>query len=213
MQDVFVGLIALAIGATFCFRGAVAMRLMIMLWGSFTGFLLGAGVIAGVDDVGFLRTMLGWIVGVIVGGVFGIMAYLFYEVSVMLAMGSIGFAIGTSVMVALGVSWTWVVIFIGLAFGVTLAVVSMAGNLPSVILLVLSAFGGSSVIVAGAMLLTGAVNSSEFTHASVTQRLNDDWWWYALYLGLAVAGLLVQLKDAERVMASMRESWESSPSK
>jgi len=38
---------------------------------------------------------------------FGLIAYLYYEVAVVLAMAAIGFALGTGLMVALGVRWSW----------------------------------------------------------------------------------------------------------
>ena len=39
MQDIIVGVLAIAIGALFCFRGWIAMRIVIPIWGAFAGFL------------------------------------------------------------------------------------------------------------------------------------------------------------------------------
>ena len=61
MDDVLVGVLAIAVGALFCFRGYLAMRLIIPIWGAFAGFLLGAGLIANTGSDGFLRSTLGWI--------------------------------------------------------------------------------------------------------------------------------------------------------
>ena len=121
MDDVVVGLLAALTGAVFCFRGYLAMRVVIPLWGAFAGFLLGAGIVAG--DGGFLSTALGWIVGLAVAVVFGMVAYLYYEVSVLIGMTAIGFVLGTSVMVALGVTWSWVIVLSGVVLAVVLAFV------------------------------------------------------------------------------------------
>ena len=82
MNDVLVGLAAIAVGALFCWRGYVAMRLIIPIWGAFAGFMLGAGIVAGVEDAGFLRTTASWVVGLLFAVVFGALAYLYFEVSI-----------------------------------------------------------------------------------------------------------------------------------
>ena len=47
MADVLVAILAIAIGAAFCFRGYLAMRIVIPIWGFFAGFAFGAGLFAG----------------------------------------------------------------------------------------------------------------------------------------------------------------------
>jgi len=64
MDDIIVGIVAVLTGAVFCFRGYLAMRIIIPIWGAFAGFMLGAGIVAG--DSGFLATALGWFVGIAV---------------------------------------------------------------------------------------------------------------------------------------------------
>jgi hypothetical protein len=209
MEDVIYGLLAVGAGALFCFFGYLAFRLIIPIWGALAGFSLGAGVVAAWTDEGFLATGLSWAVGIGVGLLFAILAYLFYEVAVVIAMGSIGFALGTSLMAALGVSWTWVVVFVGVAVGILLAVAAIVADLPMVLLVVLSALGGASAITAGVMVLAGTIGTDEFTDDAVTSHANDDWWWYVLYLALAVAGVLFQARAIGRLRGTMRQSWEA----
>lgn len=207
MDDIVVGIIAVLTGAVFCFRGYLAMRVVIPLWGAFAGFLLGAGIVAG--DGGFLSTALGWIVGLAVAVVFGMVAYLYYEVSVLIGMMAIGFVLGTSVMVALGVTWSWVIVLSGVVLAVVLAFVAIAGDLPMVLLTVLTALAGASTIVSGTMLLFGVVDLDDFDSAATTEALADDWWWYAIFIALAVAGMIIQYSDVERRRQSLREAWAS----
>jgi hypothetical protein len=210
MEDVLVGLLAVAVGALFCFRGYLALRVIIPLWGSFAGFLLGAGLIANTGDDGFLRTGLAWAVGLGFAVVFGAFAYLYFEVSVVLAMASIGFALGTSLMVALGVSWSWLIVLVGVALGALLAVIAVTGDLPGVVLTVLSALAGASTIVAGALLLSGVLETSDLTSPATTELLDDSWWWYVLYLVLAVAGIGAQMRATARGRGPLRASWVES---
>jgi hypothetical protein len=57
------------------------------------------------------------------------------------------------------------------------------------------------------MLLVGAIDTDDFNPDAVTGEADNDWWWYALYGALAVLGVLVQARSAERLRESMRQSW------
>ena len=210
MEDVVVGVLAVAIGALFCFRGWLAMRLVIPLWGAFAGFVFGAGLVDAGSDEGFLRTLLGWIVGIAFALVFAALAYLIYEISITIAMGAIGFALGTGLMTALGISWSWLIVLVGVAIAIALALIAIFADLPAVVLVILSAMGGAVTIVAGLMLLFGAVDTADFGSSAVTERLDDDWWWYALYVVLAIAGVVGQVVWAGRIDGTMRDAWAGS---
>lgn len=208
MNDFLVGAIALIMGAVFCFRGYLAMRVVIPLWGAFAGFMLGAGIVAG--DAGFLATALGWMVGLGVAVLFGLIAYLYYEVSVIIGMLAIGFVLGTSVMVALGVTWSWLIIAGGVVLALALAFVGIVGDLPMILLTVLTALAGASTIVAGLMLLFNAVDVGEFSSGMTTEVLDTAWWWYAAWGVLAGTGMIVQYRDTERRQDSLRAAWRGS---
>jgi hypothetical protein len=205
MNDIVVGIIAVLTGAVFCFRGYLAMRLVIPVWGAFAGFMLGAGLVSG--DAGFLGNALGWLVGLGLAIVFGAIAYLYYEVSVMIGMMAIGFVLGTSLMVAFGVTWSWLIVLSGVVLAVVLAFVAIAGDLPMVLLTVLTALAGASTIVAGLMLLFGTVDVEDFDIGTTTEYVADDWWWFVIYGGLVVAGIVAQFTDVDRRRESLRQAW------
>ena len=207
--DIAFGVLLLLVGAAFCFQGYLALRLLIPIWGALVGFSLGAGMVAAWTDEGFLATTLGWIIGLIVAVVFGLLAYLYYAVSVVIAMGAIGFLVGTSIMYAFDVQWEWLIVVVGIAAGVLLALLAVVADLPMVLLVVLSAMGGASAIVGAVMLLTGALDTDDFTSDEVIDAAERDWWWTALYIVLAVAGIAVQLRATNRWRMSMRQAWEA----
>ncbi|MBM7366547.1 TM7S3/TM198-like domain-containing protein [Gordonia hydrophobica] len=194
MPSILIGLLAIVIGALFCFRGVVAMRVVIAIWGAFVGFNLGAGIVSALTGDGYLSTALGWIIGIVGALLFAFIAYLYYAVAVTLAMASIGFALGTALMVALGVTWNWVVILVGVIVGILLAVAAIMLNLPALLLIVFSALGGSTAIVGGVMLLVGTIETSDFTRAAITSTIGDDWWWYLAYVALVIAGIVAQAR-------------------
>jgi hypothetical protein len=195
------------VGLLFCFRGYLAMRVIIPIWGAFAGFFFGAGLVASLGGEGFLSTALGWIVGAVVAVVFGALAYLYYEVSVLLTMGAVGFALGTSAMVALGVTWSWVIILVGVISGALVAVLAIFADLPMILLSFLTALAGASTTVLGLMLLSGVVTVGDLESSSTTQRLQDDWWWYPIYLVLAIGGMIAQARSTRRLQGTLRDNW------
>ena len=208
MDTVVVGIVAVLIGALLCFRGYVTMRLIISLFGAFVGFLLGAGLVAGATDSAFGQLALSWIVGIVGAVVVGVLAYLSYQVAVVIGMAAIGFTIGTSVMAATGVGSELATVAVGVVAGILLAVVAVATDLPAVILVVLTALAGASVTVTGVMLVAGSIGLDRLTADGVSAEMARGWWWYVLYGALALLGIIAQLR-ASRGTRTMRQQWGS----
>lgn len=210
MADIVVAIFAIAIGAAFCFRGYLAMRIIIPIWGAFAGLFFGAGLVASLTAEGFLTTVLGWLVGLGFALLFGALAYVYYEVSVFIAMAAIGFSLGTTTMVVIGIEWSWLIILAGVIAGALLALVAILADLPMVLLTILTATAGATAIVTGVMLLFGVVSLADFGSVATTAVLQDDWWWYALYVALIIAGIVAQLTATARRRGSLRQSWSDS---
>ncbi|MGZ8718336.1 MAG: TM7S3/TM198-like domain-containing protein [Aeromicrobium sp.] len=206
MSDVIVGILAILAGLVFCFSGYWAMRLVITIWGAFAGFGVGSGLISSINDESYLVSATAWIVGVAFALVFALFAYLYFAVGVVIAMASAGFALGASVMVALGVSWDWVTVSIGIACGAILALLAILLNLPRVVLTVVSALAGATAVVGGLMLLFGSLDTADFNSDAVTTGIRDDWWWYVLFLVVALAGMFAQFLTAS-IRGGMRQGW------
>jgi hypothetical protein len=210
MQDVIVGLLALVVGALFCFRGYLALRLVIPIWGAFAGFVFGAGLVDSITGDGFLGTALGWGVGFAVAIVFSLIAYLYYEIAVIIGMSAIGFTLGTAVMVAIGVTWSWVIILVGVVVAVALALLAIIADLPMMLLTLLTATAGATTMVTGMMLLAGTLSTEDFEVSATTETLDDSWWWYAIYAVLVLIGIIAQVRDQERLRQTLRQNWETS---
>lgn len=207
MQDVVVGSLAVVIGAALCFRGYLALRVVIAMWGALVGFFLGAGIIVGVTGEGFLASALAWATGLGVAILFGLLAYLYYAVSVVVGMGAIGFTLGTTAMVALGVSWSWVVALVGLGVGAVLALIAIASDLPMMLLAVLSALSGASILILGLLLIGGLLDRDALAATDTTVTADLAGWWNVLYAALVVVGVVVQLRSVEARRETMRTAW------
>lgn len=203
MSDVVVGVIALSVGALLCFRGYAAMRAVLSALGALAGFGLGAGLVAALTGRPPLDGVLGW-VGALVGAlVLGSLAYAFYRVAVVLGMASIGFSVGEGAMVALGVQRSWLALLVGAVVGLLLGVLTLVGNLPAVILVVLTALSGASLTVSGVMVLVGASSAKALLAGDAVAGSGP--WWIVADVVLVLLGVAAQLKDLSRV--TLREHW------
>lgn len=207
MDDVVIGVLAVFAGAVFCFRGYLTMRLVLPIWGAFVGFSLGAGVVAAATGDGFLEGALAFVVGIALGLLFAWLAYAYYAVSVLLSMASIGFLLGASLLVALGVEWNWLVVLGGVLVGALVAIAAIVGNLPMVLLTVLTASGGAAALVGGLMLLFGAIEAADFNRQVVVERIEDSVLWWVLFLVLAVVGIVAQFRAMDAIERDLRAAW------
>ena len=173
MADIILGLLAIIAGGAMLFAGQFVLRLVIPIWGFFAGFAFGAGLVAGLADERFLGTVLGWVTGLVFALIFAVLAYLYYSVAVVIAMGAFGFAIGSGLVVALGIDWNWVAVLVGLVVGAVLGLVSVFANMPMIVLVVVSSIAGAVGVVGGLMLLVGSLNSADFTRADFTDAVDD----------------------------------------
>jgi hypothetical protein len=211
MEDVIVGLLAVAVGALFCLRGYLAMRLVIPVWGALAGLVFGAGLASAITDDEVLGTALGWVLAVLFAGIFGVLAYLYYQVAVVLTLASVGFSIGTGVMVALGIEWNWLIVVVGLGVGVILGLVALFGDLPMLLLVAFSAVAGAVIVVAGAMLVFNTVDLDQMNDGRTTDLIKDSWFWYVTYLAVVVASMVVQIQSMESLRGGLRQAWEGTP--
>lgn len=207
MNEIILGCIAVVVGALFCFRGYLTMRLVIPIWGAFVGFSVGAGAVAAITGDNLLAGAASWITGLVVAIVFSTLAYLYYEISVAVAMGGIGFMLGSSLMVALNVEWTWLIVLVGVLAALALGVVAIVADLPMIILTVLTATAGATAVVAGLMLLVGTVTAENLDRADVVAIIHDEPAWWILYGLTAVLGIIAQTRMMRSLKHSLREQW------
>lgn len=209
MNDVILGILAIAIGALFALRGYLTMRVVIPIWGALIGFMLGAGAVGAVTEDAFLTTAAAWIIGILLAFAFAALAYLYYEISVVLAMAGIGFMLGSSVMVALNVTWGWLIVLAGVVAAVVLGLLAIVGELPMMLLTLLTAAAGSAAAVAGIMLLVGSIDTSDVAQLGVVGAIDDAPVWWVLFVLILLVGVFTQFQALDGVRGTLRDQWDT----
>ncbi|WP_404390701.1 DUF4203 domain-containing protein [Humibacillus xanthopallidus] len=207
MADIILGIFAILAGGVMLFAGQFVLRLVLPIWGFFAGFAFGAGLFAELANERFLGTVLGWVTGFVFALIFAVFAYLYYAVAVIIAMAAIGFAIGSGLVVALGIDWNWVAVLVGLVIGALLGLVSILSNMPMIVLAVFGSIAGAVSVVAGLMLLVGALNSEDFMRGDFTDTVQANWGWSLALLALALIGIIAQARQREAMRRSVHETW------
>jgi hypothetical protein len=207
MTDILLGLLAIIAGSAMLLAGQFVLRLAIPIWGFLAGFAFGAGLVAEFADEHFLGSVLGWVLGLVFALIFAVFAYLYYYVAIVIAMGAFGFAIGSGVVVALGIDWSWLAVLVGLVVGLGIGLVSIFANMPMIVLVVLGSLAGAVGVVAGLMLLVGSLDSADFSRSDFTDTVSNSLWWSLLLLVLAIVGILIQARQRALMRRSVQEVW------
>lgn len=195
MSDFWLGILALLVGLLFCFRGQVALRVVISVWGGFVGFHLAAALVAAATAQPPFSGWPGWVAAIIGALLFAALAHTFYSLAVIIGTGSVGFGLGSVLATWLGAG-EGVAVVVGLVVAIALAVVALLSGLPDLLLILLSALGGAAAIVSGALLLASA--------AGFEPGL-EPWLAGAIWLAVTIAGIIVQSR-LERA-TNLRGQW------
>ncbi len=149
-----VAILALFIGLAFCFAGYRFFRLLIAIWGFFAGFLLTTQAFAASAGGHILVSTAGVLIAVIVGLIVAALAYWLYVAAVVILSASVGFWIDTGLMTAIGYgSHSTPALLVGVLVAVILALLTLALNLTKLLIIISTALGGASTIIAGVLLL------------------------------------------------------------
>lgn len=188
------GLIALGFGLLVAFGGYKLLWVILPIWGFFAGFALGAQTIQAIFSDAFLATITSWVVGFVIGGIFAVLSYLFYFIAVALLAGGFGYGLAVGILTWIGMDFGFIVWLIGIVVGVIVAVAVLRFNIQKYAVIVITAFGGTGVIVLTLLALFGNLSPAEMALAPVLVAINDSVLWFLFFVAVVAAGIFVQLQ-------------------
>lgn len=196
-QLLFGALFALLVGAAFSLWGYRIFLVLLPIWGFFAGFWLGAHGITMLFGDGFLATTTGWIVGFVTGLLLALFSYLFYTLGVAVIAGVIGYAIGSGMMAAMGLTAGWVLFIVGVTVAFMVIGLTLFLNLQKYVIITLTALGGANAILLGVLLLFNRVSLTGLRGAgnAIQPVLADSWFWSLAWLLLAAGSIFYQVRS------------------
>ncbi len=188
-------LVLFVVGIAFLFAGYRLFRALMPLWGFVVGFDVAVAVGRSVLHAQPLSTLTGWILAIVVGLLFAALAYGYYYVSVIVLAASVGFVLGETIVTAVAPQPGTGTLVAGIVGAVVLAGLAIALDLPKALIVVLTALGGATAAVIGALLALGRVDLATLQAGATGASLaviRSSWWLTLLTLALAVIGMAVQ---------------------
>jgi hypothetical protein len=196
-QTVFTSLLIILLGLGLTFAGYRFFVILVSIWGFFAGFHFGASILSNWFGQGFLTTVIGWVIGLLVGVFAAAIAYLFYEAAVILLAGFVGYELGVGIMTWIGFQPGFIPFLVGFAVALALAALAVVLRFPKVLIVILTAFAGAGAILAGFFLAFGRISLVDLQFGTIGAIVRDSWIWGILYLALAGVGMLIQWGTTE----------------
>jgi hypothetical protein len=196
-QTVFTSLLIILLGLGLTFAGYRFFVILVSIWGFFAGFHFGASILSNWFGQGFLTTVIGWVIGLLIGIFAAAIAYLFYEAAVVLLAGFVGYELGVGVMTWIGFQPGFIPFLVGLGAALALAGLAVILRFPKILIIVLTALAGAGAILAGFFLAFGRISLADLQFGTIGAIVRDRWIWGVLYLALAGVGILIQWGTTE----------------
>lgn len=188
-------LIALVFGLMVVFGGYRLFLVLLPIWGFFAGFVVGAQAIHFLIGDAFLGTITGWVVGFVIGLIFAVLSYLFY----IFAVAVISFSAGYGATVGL-LQWLFnledtgfLVWLLAVVVGVVLALVVLRFNLQKYAIIIITAFGGTSLIIYTLLAAFYSVSVVNLFNNPVALAVDNSWLWFIFFVLVAGTGIYFQL--------------------
>lgn len=187
-----IAILAVLIGAAFCFGGWRFFLLLLPVWGLIVGFGLGTEATRALLGEGTFATITSWAIGIVFALVFAVLSYLFWYGAIAILGGTVGYAIGAGAWGIIGNETGVIAFIIGLAVGAVFAIGVLVLNVPRYLVIALTALGGAAVMIAGWFILTGQIPTDNITWTTIGAQIGDSFIWLVVWLVLAGLGLAVQ---------------------
>jgi len=192
LQILLFAILAIVIGLALVFFGYAAFRVLFPIWGFLIGLWLGADLIVSSTGGGFLATSLGIMLGVVLGLVFAAIAYYVYAFAVVLFGITLGYALGSGLMLALGFGSGFLTFLVGAFGAIALGAAFVNMKMPKVYLMVITAFAGGSALIAGVLALFGQIPPSRLGLGMIDNYIGNSVFWLIVWMVIGFMGAAVQ---------------------
>ncbi|HYN65097.1 MAG TPA: DUF4203 domain-containing protein [Candidatus Limnocylindrales bacterium] len=191
MTEAVIGVLAIVVGLLACLAGYAVFRIVLPILGFVVGMGLGAQLAATIFDQPYLDTPLSWILAIVVGVVVASIAFAWWYISVALTIAGLGYAIGYGAAIGLGLTVTGAVIA-GVALAVMFALAAIILRVPIGVVIVVTAFWGSSALLGGVLILLDRIEPRQLRNGTLDVVIAESALLLAVWVALGILGVLVQ---------------------
>lgn len=189
-----ISIIAILFGTILAFGGYRFFLFLLPLWGFFFGFGLGAQAVQALLGQGFFGTVTSWVVGFVLALIFALFSYLFYYFGVAIIAASLGYGLGYAIMALFGLDDGLIPFLVGVALAVLLAFLTLRYNLAKYVIIIGSALAGAAIAVGTLSSGVGGIELARLSENPLGTLFGDSILWLLLFLGVAIAGMIIQFQ-------------------
>ncbi len=196
-------MLAMFFGFVVAFGGYRFFLILLPIWGFFYGFGFGAHTVQALLGQAFLGTVTSWLVGFAIGALFAILSYLFYMFGIALLAGTLGYALGASLMMAIGLDWGVIPWLVGIVLSIAFAIGAIVLNIQKWIIIIASGLLGAGIIVGTFLFLFGGLPSTQLIQNPVRHVLQTSPFWLIVFLIVAALGIIAQYQSTRQMEVEM----------
>jgi len=199
-EGLLIGIVGLVLGAAFTFGGYRYFMLLLPVWGLFVGFTAGADAVSVLAGEGFLASVLGIGVGIVLGLAFAVLSWFYWWGAVVVLAGVIGYEAAHWLLVVIGLNAGGPLTFlISLIVGAVVAFAAMAINAPRLVAITFTALAGAGWMAAGIALVPGIIKPEQLNNGPIAAIYTQGWIWIVIWGVLAAAGIIEQLVTSAKI--------------
>jgi hypothetical protein len=200
IQGIIIGLLGVVLGGAFAIAGYRWFLILLPIWGLFVGFMFGAGATATLLGEGFLASVIGIGVGVVMALIFALLSWFYWWGAVAVIGGTLGYGVMHWLLEVIGFSADgWLIVLISLIAGVAVGIVALLINAPKYVAIILTAFAGAAWFTAGIALFFGLILPEDMPNGSlVAIYMAEGWLWILIWGVVAAVGIVAQLQMTKR---------------
>lgn len=198
---------AAVIGLMFLFFGYAFFRILLPIWAFFVGLMFGVHGMQNLFGANVISTSSGFIFGLFAGAILAILAYVLYSLAVYWFGLTIGYVLGSGIMMALGMDGFFGGI-IGILAAIAFITLFVKVQMPSTFIVAFTALGGAMAVIMGLFVLFGAIPAVSDSLQLTSIIVANSWFWIVIWAVLAVIGMTFQFAVLNQANENLSKNYD-----
>ena len=198
LEVLFFFICSVVIGSLFLFFGYGFFRILLPIWGFFAGLFFGMnGMEQLMGGSGIISVTTGLLLGVVLGVVLALLAWYMYNLAIYIFGLTVGYVIGSGLMMALGLTEGFFTFLVGAIFAVGLVCFFYFAKMPQMLVMFVTAAAGAMAVVMGMFVLFGVMPEALASLRSTSSLVFNSWFWIIVWIVLTAIGMAFQSATAQ----------------
>lgn len=198
---------SVVIGLMFLFFGYPFFRFLLPVWGFFVGIAFGVNGMQALLGANVISDLTGLVVGFFLGIILALLAYFLYSVTVYWFGLTVGYILGSGLIMAFGIDSGFLSAVIGIITAVAFVFAFAMMRMPKFLIIILTATSGAMAVIMGLFVLFGKVPEIAATLQLTRYMVNNSFFWVIVWGALAAIGMIFQFAVLQAFNEDLNDSY------